>query len=212
MKKKDIFGHYIKVGETLSKMFGKDLEVSIHDWSNPKSSIIAIFNGEVTGRSVGDPTSNIGLKRIKGEIEPDTINVENKTPRGERLKSSTLSIRNERGKIIGTFSLNWKVEKFENLLGLIQGYVVSEKKDYMEETESFFYLKPEEEVKVIIQSKLNNTEDQVLKKQDRIMLIETLYEKEFFQKKRSIDIVAKELGLSRPTVYKYIAQCENSKA
>ena len=35
--------------------------------------------------------------------------------------------------------------------------------------------------------------------------------KAFFKKKRSIDIVAKELGLSRPTVYKYIAQCEKSK-
>ena len=200
------------MGETLSEMFGKDLEVSINDWSKPKSSIIAIFNGDVTGRKIGDPMSNIGLKRMKGEIEPDTLNVENRTPRGERLKSSTISIRNERGKIIGTFSLNWKVEKFEDVIGLIQGYMVSEKKDYMAETESFFYLKPEEEVKVIIQSKLKNTNEQGLKKEDRIMLIETLYEKEFFKKKRSIDIVAKELGLSRPTVYKYIAQCENSKA
>jgi predicted transcriptional regulator YheO len=49
---KEIFSHYIKMGEILSKMFNPNLEVIVHDLRYPEHSIIAIFNNHITGGKI----------------------------------------------------------------------------------------------------------------------------------------------------------------
>ena len=56
---------FIPIVEGIAKTFGKNCEVVLHDFSNLQSSIIAIENGHVTGRSVGSPMTEVGLKAIK---------------------------------------------------------------------------------------------------------------------------------------------------
>jgi len=52
---------YISLAKTIAEMFGKKCEVLIHDFSNPQHSIIAIENGPVTGRKIGDPITDLAL-------------------------------------------------------------------------------------------------------------------------------------------------------
>jgi len=53
--------------EGIAGQFGDNCEVVLHDHSQGlESSIIAIINGHVTGRKVGDPSSNLGLEVLRG--------------------------------------------------------------------------------------------------------------------------------------------------
>ena len=46
---------------------GASCEVVLHDLTkNYTSTIVAIENGEITGRKVGDPGSNLGLEVLRG--------------------------------------------------------------------------------------------------------------------------------------------------
>ena len=65
-----IFEHYIRVGEIIAEKFSPYLEVIIHDLQDPEHSIIAIFNNHITGRKIGDGTSDIGYKKLANKL-PD---------------------------------------------------------------------------------------------------------------------------------------------
>ena len=80
-------------------MFGKKCEVLIHDFRNPQHSIMAIENGHVTGRKIGDPITNLALSVWKKNGYENKkidriINYKTKTKDGKMLKSSTVFIRN----------------------------------------------------------------------------------------------------------------------
>ena len=89
----EILSHYIKMGEVLAEMFKPHLEVIIHDLRFPEHSIIAIFNNHVTGRKVGEGTSDFGYKKVEGKVPEKVVNYKNESPDGKPLKSSSLTTR-----------------------------------------------------------------------------------------------------------------------
>ena len=91
--------------------YGKSCEVAIHDLTDDNaadSSIIYIENGEVTGRKVGDGASAVVLEELSQteQNHEDRIGYFTKTSDGKVLKSTTVYIRDEKGKVIAIFSIN----------------------------------------------------------------------------------------------------------
>ena len=99
---REILEHYVKAGEIIAEMFSPYLEVIIHDLQVPEHSIIAIFNNHITGRKIGDGTSDIGYKKLADELPDKIVNYINQTPTGADMKSSSLTIRNKNNEIIGS--------------------------------------------------------------------------------------------------------------
>ena len=93
-------------------MFGKKCEVLIHDFSNPQHSIVAIENGHVTGRKIGNPITDFALSiwkknGYKNKNTDRIVNYKTKTKDGKILKSSTVFIRDNQKKIIGCICINY---------------------------------------------------------------------------------------------------------
>jgi len=93
-------------------MFGKKCEVLVHDFSNPQHSIVAIENGHVTGRKIGDPITDLALsvwrKGGYGNKKTDRIvNYKTKSKDGRILKSSTVFIMDNQKNIIGCMCINY---------------------------------------------------------------------------------------------------------
>lgn len=91
--------------------YGKSCEVAIHDLTVANaadSSIIYIENGEVTGRRVGDGASAVVLEELSQaeQNREDRIGYFTKTSDGKVLKSTTVYIRDEKGRAIAIFSIN----------------------------------------------------------------------------------------------------------
>lgn len=91
--------------------YGKSCEVAIHDLTSDNaadSSIIYIENGEVTGRKVGDGASAVVLEELSRaeENREDRIGYFTKTSNGKVLKSTTVYIRDDSGRVAAIFSIN----------------------------------------------------------------------------------------------------------
>ncbi|WP_316622421.1 helix-turn-helix transcriptional regulator [Ruminococcus sp.] len=91
--------------------YGKSCEVAIHDLTVENaadSSIIYIENGEVTGRRVGDGASAVVLEELSQaeQNREDRIGYFTKTSDGKVLKSTTVYIRDEKGRATAIFSIN----------------------------------------------------------------------------------------------------------
>ena len=56
----------------LKNQFGMESEFILHDWSKGYDhSVVAIENGHITNRKIGDCGSNLGLEVIRGTATSD---------------------------------------------------------------------------------------------------------------------------------------------
>ena len=85
----------------------------IHDVGakHPEHSIVAIENGHVTGRKVGDGASHVVLEQVRqADAQPsDHLSYLTKTPDGKILKSSTMYIRGRSGKVAAILGINYDI-------------------------------------------------------------------------------------------------------
>ena len=110
MNKHDPFEFARRLVKALAAQFGSTCEVVLHDLTkeDPDHTIIAIENGYISGRSVGDGPSKIALEAIHGTegTLTDRLCYLTKTRDGKILKSSTVFIRDEKGRVIGILAIN----------------------------------------------------------------------------------------------------------
>jgi predicted transcriptional regulator YheO len=201
-----IFEHYLRVAEVLGKMFTPYLEVIVHDLRKPVQSIIGIYNGHITGREVGGPTTDLGFKRVEGGVPDMIVNYNNKNDRGLNLKSSSLAIKNREGELIGSLCLNLNISVFHEIGNIVSKLVETEKNPFIDDREVFHPKTPEDEIvdtinEITLNHSMNATN---LSKNDKIKIVGELYRRKDFNKRGAVFIVAKHLKLSKPTVYKYI--------
>ena len=95
----------------LAVQFGSSCEIVIHDLTGKEldKSIVYIENGEVSNRHTGDGPSGIVLETLRkdpSEVK-DRLAYLTRTDDGRILKSSTLYIRDEKGRIAYIFSMNY---------------------------------------------------------------------------------------------------------
>lgn len=110
MKSTDPFDFARRMVKALASQFGSTCEVVLHDLTGGDldHTIIAIENGHISGRSIGDGPSRIALEAIHDseEAHPDRLAYLTKTRDGKILKSSTIFLRDEKGKAIGILAIN----------------------------------------------------------------------------------------------------------
>ncbi|RKX37434.1 MAG: transcriptional regulator, partial [Thermotogae bacterium] len=108
----------LPVVKGLAAMLGPDYEIVLHDVSNPEHSVIAIENSHVTGRRIGSPLTDLGLYILKSKKFRNVSHVANyatSTGNGKKLRSTTIFLRDENGKIIGFLCINFDTTKFSML-------------------------------------------------------------------------------------------------
>ena len=207
-KNQDILTHYIKVGEIVAEMFSPYLEVIVHDLTNPNQSIIAIFNSHITGRKIGDGTSDIGYKKLSNELPDKIVNYSNKSPSGVELKSSSLTIRNDDNKIIGSMGFNFDLSHFVNMREFIDLFSKSVEMEELPKKEEFFMWSIKTEIQQALNKYLmmNKLQSKVLTRDDKLKVISYMKNKGYISKKGAKTIISELLAISRPTLYKYLKE------
>lgn len=61
-ERKIIMNSYFNIMDFLSQAYGSNCEIVLHSIEDNKTSIIAIRNGEISGRKVGDELSLVGKR------------------------------------------------------------------------------------------------------------------------------------------------------
>ena len=104
-----ILGSYKDALAGLSEYLGPGYEIVLHSLEDFEHSVVAIFNGERTGRHVGSPVTDLALQmlsRLEEDGTQDSITYFNRNSAGEPLKSTTVLIRGQGRRVIGLLCIN----------------------------------------------------------------------------------------------------------
>ncbi|QZY57075.1 helix-turn-helix transcriptional regulator [Crassaminicella profunda] len=192
--------------EGIAKTFGKNCEMVLHDFCNGKSSIIAIENGHVTGRSIGSPMTEAGLKAVqKGNVRNNVINYTGETTDGRVLKSSTMPVKDQDGNVIGLLCINFDMSSL-----IVAQNAINEIMQVKDENEVQNNHYSTNNVNDVLTNIVTNTISQLgkpvayMNKEEKVNIVKRLDEQGAFLIKGAIDYVAKVLCVSRYTIYNYL--------
>lgn len=208
---------FIPFVKGLAETFGSNCEVIMHDFTDLQHSVIAIENGHVTGRSIGSPMMEASLKLyVNDKIDEDNINYTGKSADGRVLKSSTMFIKDEKGKVLGCLCINFDitelvaVQKVMNDLMKVSGSDIGDK---LIETNNQVVNIVSSVLKDIVNETIQSNGKPIiyLSKEEKVGIVDILDQKGAFLIKGAIDYVAEVLCVSRYTIYNYLDEIREPK-
>ncbi len=97
MNRDEAFEFLDRTARGIAEMFGSSCETLVHDMGDPGHPILSIYNGHVSGRTVGSTLDILGTARHLDEDAriTDFVNLYATTPSGQQIKSSTFHLIGE---------------------------------------------------------------------------------------------------------------------
>ena len=195
-----------QVAAGIAAQFGSNCEVAIHDLSrDPDRSIVFIANGHVSGRKVGDGASNVVMEQLRTQDpEPkDHLCYLTKTPDGKILKSSTVYIRDRKGKVSAILAINYDISRLILMEEALRD-LTSTGEEVPSEPERITNVSDLLEELIQQSVALVGKPAAVMNKEDKVKAIQFLSQNGAFLITKSGDKVAKYFGISKYTLYSYI--------
>jgi predicted transcriptional regulator YheO len=186
----------------LGQTFGKYCEIVVHDFNCPESSIIAITNGDLTGREVGDTLDALGFQLLKNHPASDLLNYRTKTKEGKELRSSSIFLRDEKGHIFGALCVNVDVSGLLKAQEWLQEALGSASTTIDERFEHSVDEVLENLIQNAISSIGKKTAD--MTREDKVAIVAYLEAKGAFLIRYSVERVAELLGMTKYTIYNYL--------
>ena len=197
-----------RLAVAITTQFGESSEVVVHDISgdDTEHTIAVIENGHVSHRQTGGGASRVVLEAIQRRDDPtltDELGYLTKTRDGRVLKSSTVYLRNDGGRIEGVLSINYDITEL-----LMAERAIA----------SILHHNDEPNIPERIPQNVNDLLDDLIEqsvaivgkpvammnKDDKIKAIQFLYQAGAFLVTKSGDKVSKYFGISKYTLYSYI--------
>ncbi|WP_445341824.1 helix-turn-helix transcriptional regulator [Bifidobacterium sp. ESL0827] len=232
---------FVPLVDFLGKILGPKTEVVLQNVKDFSHSVVAIANGNLSGRTIGSPATDLVL-HIWQNHEYDRhdylTHYAGYTIQGHPVVSSTLFVRNSRGRVIGFLCINFdnsalrqasqelrRASAYLDALGLSDPS--AELNDHATAPEeSDAETGTDQSTREILSV---NTGEVVthniakfaaelgipparMNRQERMQLITRLDGSGVFLVKGSVDTVARALGISSPSVYRYLHTIRNAAA
>lgn len=208
----DNFDMLSRIIKGIAAQFGENCEVVLHDLTkNYEHTIVAIENGHVTGRKVGDSGTNMGLEILRGTSSgADQYNYVNRTLDNKIIKSSSIYLKDSSGDITGSICINF------DITGLLSG---------QKELQSFINLQPENAMSEHFSGNIDDILDYLIgqsldligkpindmTKKDKMKAIEFLDKKGIFLIMKSMDKVADRFQISKFSIYNYLDEIRGTE-
>ncbi len=203
MTREQAFEFLDRTARGIAEMFGSSCETLVQDMSDPSHPILAIYNGQVSGREVGSTADIMGSTRLIDEtaMTTDFVNLYATTPAGAQLKSSTFHMMGDGYNLALGIDFDYSSLVFANriLVDLMSADA---------DLQSALWENPDHGLQQIFDECLAAVGKPVnaLNKNDRVKIVALLDQKNAFSYRKSVPFVAKHLQVSRYTVYKYLDQ------
>nr|WP_075576134.1 helix-turn-helix transcriptional regulator [Olsenella timonensis] len=206
---------YKRLAHALALQFGSGCEVVVHDLeaADPSHSIVAIENGHVTGRRLGDGPSHVVLEALHagGERLEDRLAYLTKTADGKILKSSTVFIRDDDGRAVGIFAVNYDITILR-AMGDTIAEVVGTEPSAPREPEPIVRSVADLLDDLIEQSvQLVGTPVALMSKEEKVRAIRYLNDTGAFLITKSGPKVCKFFGISKYTLYNYLDEARSGE-
>ncbi len=196
--------------EGISRMFGEHCEIILHSLADLANSIILIKNGKLTGRGIGAPITDKGLQTLAEAFESrqDVIGPYFSTTDGGKTMRSVLTLlRNEEDNPIGFFCMNFDLTvsmlEFFKLFSPDAAFGVPVAKAA---TRELYPLALKDLIQQTLEAELAAIAllKGISASEKNKLLVQALEGKNIFSIKGSVEIVAREMGVSRHTIYSHL--------
>lgn len=201
------------VMRAIAAAVGPNCEVVLHDLTlrQMDQTIYAIENGHVTNRSVGGPSTNLGLVALQEEAsDHDTFGYHGRTADGRDLHSSSVYYRNADGALIGALCINVDLTAVQDAQAILRSMLPADPDDTPHEI-----LSPD--IQTVLEEMINSAIKSIGKpvsqmtKSDRIELLALLEQRGAFHIKRAVDKISSRLGISKVTAYSDLDVVRNAR-
>ena len=203
-----------RLAKGLATEFGSNCEVVIHDLlaKDPQHTVVAIENGHVSGRFIGDGPSSVVLQSLSGD--PDALRDRyayiTRTEDGRILKSSTIFYREEDGRPAALLSINFDITMLvaaQNSIGTLTDHEPASEKDAPTIPHNVSDLLDD----LIEQSvRLVGKPVALMNKAERIKAIRFLNDSGAFLVRQSSQKVCSYFGISKYTLYSYLDEAKTA--
>lgn len=214
MSNTDLLKKYIPIAEFISEILGDNCEVVIHDITSPNNSIIFIKNGNLSGRTLYGPLTNLVMNIIQSKSYKKKNFVANYKAVGnfKTFRSASYFIKNKTDEIIGVLCVNIDIEPYNNMRKLLDklSFISDNVATDTPKTE----ITPQEhlsnDVDDLLTTMINETIEDVnivparMSVDEKIYIVRQLFNKGAFNLKGAVSQIAKALEVSEPTIYRYL--------
>lgn len=205
----------LPVVQGLAEMFGPDCEVVLHDVGRLPHSIVAIKNGAVTGRAVGDVPTDRMLRNLRNPDETEDVRLYVSSHDGKTLKSLAVTLRDEDGEPFGLLGLNFDISEIVQAQRALANVAAVGRlgSGTAPEAGEIFAADIREVVAGMIAkilAELGKT-PAAMSREEKMEVVKRLEERGAFLVKRSAEQVAEALDLSRYTIFSYLKEIRHGE-
>jgi len=226
----EILKSYIPLVDFIAGIVGPFCEVVLHDVSNVESSIIAIKNSHISGRKVGGPLTDLGIKLLndKEYLTKDyLLNYSAKTVDGKILRSSTYFIKDLNGNLIGMLCINVDLTGALIAREFLNNFIMdrdkkaeydfekkenanSERVENNSEVYEHLTISLEDLMQTMIKKAISEVDipPERMSPEEKMSIVQKLNQKGVFLIKGAVTEVAKRLKTSENTIYRYLNKLE----
>ena len=197
-----------RIAHGLALQFGSNCEVVVHSLADCDidHSIVAIENGHVTGRKLGDGPSHVVLEALQqGDAVSDHLGYLTRTKDGKILKSSTIYLRGADGHLQYILAINFDITGLLMFDSSLKPLLSTADEPEQKEPERIVQSVSELLDELIEQStRLVGKPVALMTKEDKIRAIQFLNKAGAFLITKAGDKISKYYGISKYTLYSYI--------
>ncbi len=199
----------------IAAFLGSHCEVTLHSLEDPEHAIIKIVNNHHTNRTIGSPLSEQGAQIILDYLDnkqQDRSCYTTSSAKGEPMRSLFTVVVNK-DKPIGLLGINFNMTipltEFISTFSLFHGPNNVQPTDNKEQLSA-------NSVEELIHNAVNDvvidisTNINIPNHEKNKYIVYGLHEKGLFDIKGSVQLVAKELKLSKYTIYSYIRELKDN--
>lgn len=195
-----------KIVEALAGTFAPLCEVVLHDLRDPDHAIARIENN-LSGRSEGEPATELGLARIADPDFPDMlVGYPNRFPDGRAVKSTSIGIRDSSGTFVAAICLNVDISYLRSMSAYLEEFTGTRPVEAPVETLAPAPSGPPLEDVIRRYASQRNKEPRALSSIEKRALIAELEAGGYLRMRGAADTVARLIGGSRSSVYYYLGK------
>ncbi len=207
------FTSYIQLVDFLGACLGDETEVVLHSFEDINHSVIAMYNGHISGRTLGAPLTSFALSKLKDkgkEGPPYYLNYLGMSKNNTPLRSNSFFILDKQGNPRGMLCINTDVSKYQQAAELIQKLafmpaLANEQRDNI--AVEAFQSSPRDMINGIINEVTRSAGIAIerLTVDEKIEIVRRLNVDKFFLIKGAVSQVATMIGTSEATIYRYLS-------
>jgi predicted transcriptional regulator YheO len=196
-----------KITAALGEMFAPICEVVLHDLTDPEHAIVQIENN-LSGRSVGDSATELGLARIVDPNFPEVLaNYANNFSDGRPAKSTSIGLKDKSGKYMAAICLNLDIAYLKSVSAYLD-QLTRIKPTGTPVEEHLTRRSADVSAKILEFSAKRNRDPRALTSDEKSEILRQLVDDGALERRGAAESIANVLGVSRSNIYYYIKKLQ----